>query len=188
MFCTLLNGQVVQPSNTYIRTCMSDIECSSINSSSFLFFDEAKSKFYIKIDFNAAKTGNDSVDFWLEDLNDTYFYFKATLRPEDFPDLSSYNASNIKLSGQAFLNNIWRDQTIDMSIFRAQEDLLNNNINGRDIDAYRVNFSFSFSPKDFNVHKKPQRLTNTIFIGVGSGKINLLRAGMEGQVREAYNH
>src|SRR5690606_14951365 len=92
-FILKVSGQDVIPSNTYVRTCLNDIECSSINSSSFLFYDESNSKFYIKIDFNMMKTGNDSVDFWLEDLSDTYFYFKAPLLRENFPDLSSYNAT-----------------------------------------------------------------------------------------------
>ena len=130
----------------------------------------------------------DSVDFWLEDLNDTYFYFKGSLPPEEFPDLSNYNVSNFNIIGQAFLNNIWRSQTIGISIFRAEDDINNPSSTGKKVEAYRVNFSFSFSPKDFNMHKKPQRLTNTIFIGVTGGKINLLQPGMEGQVGEAYNH
>jgi hypothetical protein len=181
-------AQNVIPSNTYVRTCLNDIECSSINSSSFLYYDEARNKFYIKIDFNRLKTGQDSVDFWLEDLTDTYFYFKATLPREQFPSLSSYNATNFKMVGQAFLNNRWNHQTIDITIYRAEHDMINNTVNANRFEAYKVNFSFSFSPKDFAIHKKPQRLTNIIFIGVGGGQINELSPGMEGQVGEAFEH
>src|SRR5688572_17893222 len=113
------NAQDVMPSNTYVRTCLSDIECSSINSSSVLYYDEAGSKFYIKIDFNSLKTGVDSVDFWLEDLSDTYYYFKASLLADQLPTLSNYNRKTIRLVGQAFLNNVWRNQTIDITVFRA---------------------------------------------------------------------
>jgi hypothetical protein len=187
-FSVISNAQDVFPSNTYVRTCLSDIECSSINSSSYLFYDEVKSKFYIKIDFNRLKTGVDSIDFWLEDLSDTYFYFKATLLKEQLPSLSSYNRKMIRLNGQAFLNNIWRPMVMEVSFFRAQDDMMNNNTNPNEFQAYKVSFNFSISPKDFNIHKKPQKLTNTIFIGVGAGQLNVLRPGMESLVGEAYSH
>jgi len=181
-----LSAQAIIPSNTYVRTCLNDIECSSINSSSYIFYDDAKDRFYIKIDFNAMKTGLDSVDFWLEDLDDTYFYFVSSLSREEFPNLSSYNMKNLKLDGQAFLNGVWRQQVIELSIYRAETDMVSNSTNPNKFNAYKVNYSFSFKPKDFNVHKKPQRLSNTVFIGVGAGQINVLRAGMQSQVGEAY--
>jgi hypothetical protein len=174
-------------SDTYVRTCISDIECSSINSSSFLFYDQAKGKFYIKLDFNLLKTGIDSVDFWLNDLTGTNFYFKASLPQSELPGLSNYNKKTISLAGQAFMNGIWRAKTIDVTFFRANTDMMTNDTDAENLQATKVNFNFSISPKDFNIHKKPQRLTNTIFIGVGTGRINLLKPGMEGQVGEAYN-
>lgn len=186
LFATM-QAQSLMPSNTYIRTCLKETECASINSSSYVFYDETKNKFYLKIDFNLMKSGIDSVDFWLEDLNDTYLYFKATLPKEQFPNLSSYNTTNFNMQGQVFLNGVWRDQTIPLSIYRAEHDLLSNTTNGNQFEAYKVNFSFAFSPKDFNIHKKPQRLTNTVFIGVGAGQINLLRSGQENEVGEAFN-
>jgi hypothetical protein len=181
-------AQEVIPSNTYVRTCLSDIECSSINSSSFLFYDESHGKFYIKIDFNRLKTGIDSIDFWLEDLNDTYYYFKGALPPEFLPKVSNYNHKTIRINGQSFLNNIWRSQTIDITIFRAESDMLNNSTNANDYEAYKVNLSFSIAPKDFKINKKPQRLTNTIFIGIGAGRINKLKPEIIGELGEAYNH
>jgi hypothetical protein len=190
-FLALLSGmaysQTVLPSNTYVRTCLNDIECSSINSVSYLFLDESRSRFYIKLDFNELKTGVDSVDFWLEDLNDTYLLFVASISRDQLPNVSTYNVKNIRLSGQLSLNNIWKPQTIDVSLYRAENDMQNNTTNANRIEAYKVNFSFSFSPKDFNIHKKPNRLSNTIFIGVGGGQINLLKAGMEGQLGDAVN-
>src|SRR5688500_19051442 len=98
-----LKGQDVHPSNTYFRTCLSDIECSSINSSSYLFYDEVKSEFYIKIDFNKLKTGVDSVDFWLQELTGSYLYFKAPLLKEQLPSFSNYNRKTVKLIGQSFM-------------------------------------------------------------------------------------
>lgn len=184
---TTLSAQEVFPSDTYVRTCISDIECSSINSSSTLFYDETRGKFYIKVDFNRLKTGIDSVDFWLEDLTGTNFYFKASLAPADLPQLSSYNRKTFSLSGQAYLNGIWKPKTVDITVFRAETDMLSNDVDATDYGAMRVNFNFSIQPKDFNIHKKPLRLTNTIFIGVGAGRINVLKPGMENLVGEAFN-
>jgi hypothetical protein len=182
-----VSAQNITPSNTYVRTCVRNIECSSINSSSYLFYDEVHEKFYIALDFNKVKTGIDSVDYWLQDLTDTPFYYKASLAKNQFPQLSNYNAKTIKLNGEAFLNNIWYAQSMDISILRAEGDMMSGTPGGDKYDAYKVNFSFEFSPKNFNIHKKPQRLTNTIFIGVGGGQINILQPGMEGLVGEAFN-
>jgi hypothetical protein len=188
--CTFikLKSQEVFPSNTYVRTCINDIECASINSSSFIYYDEARGKFYIKIDFNRLKSGIDSIDFWLDDLTDTYYYFKASLPPELMPNLSNYNRKSFHLVGQAFLNGIWRNQTIDITVFRAEDDMMSNTIDADQYRAYKVNFNFIIVPKDFKIHKKPQRLSNTIHVGVGSGRINQLRPGMEGQLGEAFQH
>jgi hypothetical protein len=181
-----LFSQALLPSNTYVRTCLSDIECSSIDGASFLYYDEATEKFFIKVDFNELKTGRDSVDFWLSDLDDTFLYFKASVKKENFPSLSSYNARTIRMDGQIFLNGIWRSKSIDMSLVRADKDMLSNTTGGGKYDAFNVNLSFSFLPKDFNIHKKPTRLSNTVFIGINAGRINLITSGMETQLGEAW--
>ena len=86
------------------------------------------------------------------------------------------------------MNGVWRPQTIDITVFRAETDLLSNDANGIDYNATKVNFNFSIQPKDYNIHKKPQGLSNTIFIGVGAGRINLLKPGMEALVGEAFGY
>jgi hypothetical protein len=181
-------GQDVHPSDTYIRTCINDLECSSINSSSYLFYNEGKGKFYIMIDFNRAKTGIDSVDFWLNDLSGTYFYFKAPLMREQLPGMSNYNQKTFKLVGQAFLNNVWHNQTMEVTFIRADNDMQSNTINANKMEALRVNLSFEIIPKHFNIHKKPQRLTNIIFVGIGSGKLNPLLPENQNMLGEAYAH
>jgi hypothetical protein len=128
------------------------------------------------------------VDFWLEDLSDTYYYFKASLLADQLPRLSNYNRKTIRLVGQAFLNNVWRNQTIDITVFRADSEVNFQKEDTERFNAFKVNLNFSIVPKDFNIHKKPQRLTNTIFVGIGGGRINPLRPGMEGQLGEAYTH
>jgi hypothetical protein len=183
-----VKAQDINPSNTYVRTCLHDIECSSINSSSYLFYDEQKGKFYIMIDFNRLKTGVDSVDFWLQDLTDTYYFFKGSMMPEYLPGVNNYNHKTIKLAGQGFLNNVWKNQTIEISFLRADTDMMSNTIDGDKLEALRVNLSFSIMPKDFQIHKKPQRLTNTIFIGISSGKLNALKQEHINLLGEAYTH
>jgi hypothetical protein len=183
-----LRSQDISPSNTYVRTCLNDIECASINSSSFIFYDEQRGKFYIKIDFNLLKTGVDSVDFWLNDLSDTYYYFKASMPQDELPQISTYNAQHRRLVGQAFLNGVWRNKTLDVTFIRAEDDMLSNSTDADHPRAYKVNLNFTIVPKDFNIHKKPQRLTNIIYIGIGSGRVNILHPGMEGHVGEAFNH
>jgi hypothetical protein len=140
------------------------------------------------IDFNRLKTGVDSVDFWLEDLNDTYFYFKATLLKEQLPSLSNYNRKTIRLTGESYLNNIWRTQTIDVTFFKADDDMINNSSNGNEFSAYKLNFNFTIEPRNFNIQKKPQRLSNTIFVGIGAGQLNLLSSDMRNMLGEAYTH
>lgn len=181
-----LAAQGVLPSSTYVRTCLNEVECASMNSSSFLYFDEPRSRFYMKLDFNAMKTGVDSVDFWLEDLNDTYLYFRAPMNRESLPNLSAYGTTTIKLDGQLFLNNIWRPMRLDLALYRAESDMNSNSANGNRIDAYKANLSFSFLPTLYNIHKKPGRLKNVIFIGIAGGHINLLRPGQEQELGEAY--
>ena len=183
----LAPAQEVFPSNTYIRTCISDIECSAINSSSHVFYDEARSDFYIKIDFSLFRTGVDSVDFWIEDLAGTNYYFKASVAPQDLPNLSDYNPKVLHLTGEAFMNGVWRDETMDVTVFRAQSDLLGSDSGRRDYHDLRVNLSFSIQPKNFNIHKLPQGLSSTIFVGIGSGPINLLKPGLESHLGEAFN-
>src|ERR1041384_3978996 len=139
-------SQDIFPSNTYVRTCLNDVECSSINSSSYLFYDAAKGKFYVMIDFNRLKTGIDSVDFWLEDLSGTNYYFKASLPPDQLPGMSNYNPKTIKLTGQGYLNGIWKSQTIDVSLLKADNDMMSNSINPDSFEAIRVNLNFSLVP------------------------------------------
>lgn len=188
LFNLTLCAQGVLPSSTYVRTCLNEVECASMNSSSFLYYDESRSRFYLKLDFNTMKTGVDSVDFWLEDLDDTYLYFRAPMTRENLPNLSAYGTTTMKLDGHLFLNNIWRPMRLDLALYRAESDLTNNSANGNRIDAYKANLSFSFLPTHFNIHKKPGRLKNVIFIGIAGGHINLLRPGQETVLGEAYEH
>ena len=184
----VVSAQSLVSSHTSVRTCVSDKECSSVSSSSYVFYDESKNAFYLKIDFDKLKVGVDSLDYWLDDLNDTYLFFKAPLRKEDFPTLSNSNAKTFKVNGQLFINDVWRSQSIELSIFGTENSSLNFSQNANPYKNYKVSFGFSIVPKEFKLHKKPHHLKDVIYISIGMGQINLLEPGMESFVQEAYIH
>lgn len=174
-------------SSTEIRTCLNEAQCSSLNNYSYLFYDESKSKFYLKIDFSNPNLF-DHADEWLQDLRDTNFYFKCSFNKDDFPPASNHNSKNFRLNGQLFMNSIWHTQTIDMTIFTSDNSIINPPAGGTSYDVYKISFSLSFSPNDFNLDNRPHHLKNPVFITVSHGRINQLKPGMEWLVGEAYDH
>jgi hypothetical protein len=171
-----------------VRTCLNNTECSSLNSASYLFYDEAKNAFYFKLDFNALRTGVDSMDVWLDDLKDKYLYFKAPLRKEEFPSLSNSNAKTYQINAEVFMNQVWEAQSVDISIFTTENSQLNYGQTSSNYNKYKVSFGFSLDPRTFKLDTMPHHLTETIFISIGLGFINQLEPGMEKFVKEAYDH
>jgi hypothetical protein len=187
-FGILAQTQSIISSVAGVRTCLNNTECSSLNSASYLFYDEAKNAFYLKLDFNALRTGVDSMDLWLDDLKDKYLYFKAPLRKEDFPSLSNSNAKTYKVNAQVFMNQVWEDQPVELSIFTTENSQLNYGQTTSNYNKYKVSFGFSLDPRTFKLDTMPHHLTETIFISIGLGFINPLEPGMEKFVKEAYDH
>lgn len=180
--------QDVVSSNIYIQTCIDKTQCSSINSAGYLYYDESKQQIYLKVDFNKFKTGEDSVDYWLKDLTETFLIVKASLNTESFLGLSNNNHKTYKLAAQVFINGIWQTQNIDVTIFSAENSILAHNAFGNNYNKYKLNFSINIVPKDFKIHKKSQHLKKTIFLGVALGRVNLLTPALQTQLGEAYNH
>ncbi|MCU0361512.1 MAG: hypothetical protein MUF75_12520 [Bacteroidia bacterium] len=171
-----------------VRTCLNNTECSSSRSASYLFYDEAKNAFYLKLDFTALRTGVDSMDTWLDDLKGKYLYLKAILRKEEFPMLSNSNAKTYALNAQVYMNEVWEAQPIELSIFTTENSHLNYGQTVSNYNNYKVSFGFSLDPKTFKLDTMPHKLTETIFISIGLGFINELEPGMEKFVKEAYDH
>lgn len=171
-----------------VRTCMNNRECSSSNSASYLFYDESKNSFYLKLEFNALRTGVDSMDIWLDDLKDKYLYFKAPLRKEEFPPLSNSNAKTFKVNAEVYMNQVWESQPVEISIFTTENSQLNYGQTNSVYNRYKVSFGFSLEPESFKLDTMPHHLTETIFISIGLGFINPLDPGMEKYVKEAYDH
>lgn len=185
---SLLHKAQIISSNTYIRTCINKLECASISNSSLLFYDENKNSLYLKVDFNNFKTGEDSLDNWLDDLSETALYYKAPFPPENFLGLSNNQQKNFTLKGQTYLNGIWLDQIVELSLYSSENSITSASNIGNNYDNYKVNFSISVVPKDFKLHKKPHHLTETIFIGLALGRINQLKPETLPLLGEAYNH
>ncbi|MFN7912570.1 MAG: hypothetical protein ACK5QC_12160 [Bacteroidota bacterium] len=190
LFCSSKSKaqQDVVSSNIYIQTCIDKTQCSSINSAGYLFYDESKQHIYLKVDFNKFKTGEDSVDYWLKDLTETYLMVKGPLASESFLGLSNNNHKTHRLAAQVFINGIWQTQNIDVTIFSAENSILAHNAFGTNYNKYKLNFSINIVPKDFKIHKKSQHLKKTIFLGVALGRVNLLTPSLQSQLGEAYSH
>lgn len=186
-FASISFAQVIS-SNTYIRTCIDKTECASISNSSTLFYDETKAGFYLVLDFNNFKTGEDSLDSWLNDLTETYLYYKVAFPPENFLGLSNNKQKNFSLKGQTYLNGIWKNQTIDLSLYSSENSVTSSSNIGNRYDNYKVNFSLSIVPKDFDIHNKAHQLKETIFIGVAMGRINQMRPEDKELLGDVYNH
>ncbi len=182
-------AQGIISSNTFIQTCIHHSQCFSINNSSYLFYDESRNAFFLKVDFTKFKTGQDTLDDWLDDLASTYLYFKAPLDKEIFMSgFANHHTKVLKLHGQAFINGIWHKQDVEVSLFTSDNSVLNTNGNNLNYDSFKMNFSISIVPKEYQIHKKPHHLKKTIFIGVTLGRINLLQSGNELIPREVMDH
>jgi len=180
-----VKSQGIQSSNTYIQTKYHHAVCFSVNNSSYLFYDESKQTLYLKIDFSKFKSGQDSLDEWLDDLSSTNFYFKAELDKHAFDGgFSNSQGKSLKLNGQAFLNGVWHNHQIDLSLFSAEAK--SGSVNP--YEQVRANFGLAILPKDFKIHKKPHHLKKVINIGVTLGRINLLSPDMVNLLKEVYDH
>lgn len=189
-FSCILNArsQSIISSNTYIQACIDKTQCSVINNSSNLFYDENGSNLYLKIDFGTFKSNLDSIDDWLGDLTGTFLYFKAQLPQEAFKGLNNHVHKTLRLNGQLYLNGIWHNKTIEITLFSTENSIMSTTTNGNLYDDIKTNFSFAISPKDFKLHKKPHHLKKTIFVGVSLGRFNLLQGNGRALLGEAYDH
>ncbi len=184
-----VQAQNILSSNSFIQTCINNSQCFSINNSSYLFYDESKNALYLKIDFVKFKSGQDSLDEWLDDLSSTFLYFKAPVDKEVFQSgFANHHTKVLKLHGQAYLNGIWRNQDVELSLFSSENSVINTSNNNQQYDNIKVNFGLTILPKDYKIHKKAHHLKKSIFIGITMGRINLLQAGMESILKEAYDH
>lgn len=187
--CLKFSAQETVSSSTSIESCVDSAHCYTVKGPSYLFYDESKNDFFLKIMFADFKIDGDTSDVWLNNPSDSTLYFKADLQKEQFPTLSNQNTKTFELNGQIYFNNKWRDQTIELSIFSSENSIVNtSNTNANfKYDNYKVNFSLPFVPKNFKAYKKPSYANQTLQINVTLGRINLLKPGMENLLKDIYN-
>ena len=182
-------GQSIQSSNTYIQTKYHHALHYSVNNSSYLYYDESKQSLYLKIDFSKFKTGNDSLDDWLNDLSGTFFYLKFEIDKQVFQNgFTNHQHKTLQLKGQAYLNGIWQTQDVELSLYSIENSVQGTNTNTNVYENIRLNFGLAILPKDFKIHKKAHHLKKVINIGITLGRINLLLPGMEKELQEIYDH
>lgn len=173
-------SQEVFPSNTFVQTCIQKEVCFANQNSANLFYNEASGEFYVVVDFKKFKIGVDSLDAWLDDLDDTKFIFKGALSSDKLPALSNNGFKTLQVNGSISFNNEVHSYTIELVLFKISPDgMLYRNTGNDYYDRIRSNVQISFKPKDYKVDKKPQHLKKTISINIGSGYINPLKPGME---------
>lgn len=188
VFLALFNlkswAQEIYPSNTAIQACYNNTNCFGNQQSSFLLYDEASHEFYIVVDFSKFKIGIDSLDAWLDDLDDTKFIFKGVLNSDKLPALSNHGHKTLHINGNVTFNNVVHSYSIDLVLFKISSDgILFRNTGNDYYDRIRSNVQISFKPKEFKLDKKPHHLKKTISINIGSGYINQYKPGMESVIR-----
>lgn len=183
-----LSAQEIVSSSTSIESCEDSANCYTVKGPSYLFYDESKNDFFLKIMFVDFKRQGDTSDVWLNNPSDSTLYFKADLQKEQFPPLNNQNNKTFKITGQIFFNNKWQDQTVDLTVYSSENSIVNtSNTNSNfKYDNYKVNFSLPFVPKKFKTYKKPSYINQTILINVTMGRINLLKPGMENLLKDIY--
>ena len=182
----IAKAQNVISSSAYIQTCIQKTNCFSVNNTSYLFYDESKEELILKLDFKKFKSGQDTIDDWMNDLNGSNLYFIAHINKGEFTALSNNNSKVIKnVSGSIYFNDIWQNTVTEVTIFQTSENsMLSRSTNDNAYDTFKVNFGFSFLPKDFKIHKRAHHLKKIITIGVAAGRVNQLKPEMQGLIQE----
>jgi hypothetical protein len=186
--CLKLSAQEIVSSSSSIESCADSAHCYTVKGPAYLFYDESKNDFFLKIMFADFKIDGDTSDVWLNNPSDSTLYFKADLQKEQFPPLSNQSNKTFEITGQIFFNNKWLDQTIELTIFSSENSIVNtNNTNANfKYDNYKVNFSVPFVPKKFKTYKKPSYINQTLLINITMGRINLLKPGLEILLKDIY--
>lgn len=173
-------AQDVQSSKTYIQTCYHNQPCFSLNSSSFIFYNPDNHELIITVDFAKFKIGNDTLDEWLDDLDDTKLIFRGQLHTDNLLSLTHHNSKAILVNGLISFNGISRAHTIELTLFEITRDrmLYQNNQNDY-FDRINANLQFGFYPKEFKINKKPHHLKKKITLAIYRGYVNPFKPGME---------
>lgn len=177
---SVVYSQNINSSKAFVRSCYNSQQCFALSESAFIFYNEANHEIIITLDFKKFKLGNDTLDEWLDDLDDSRLVFKGTLNVENLLVLANHNAKTLKVNGVMTVNNVSHSHTIELTLFEIKQDGMLFINNSQDYyDRISANLQFAFSPKEFNLHKKKHHLKKVISVAIYKGVINKFIPGME---------
>jgi len=175
-----LKAQDVNSSKTYINTCYNDQQCFSLNSASHIFFNQNTHELTIVVDFVKFKIGNDTLDEWLDDLDDTKLFFKGYLNTDNLLSLTHHNTKAIIVNGLMSFNGVSHSHSIELTLFEiSKEGMLSVNYQNDYFDRIAANLQFGFYPKEFKINKKAHHLKKKITLAIYKGYVNPFKPGME---------
>jgi len=188
--CVQFKAQYLLSSNTTLESCNAIDSCVSANNSSFLYYDESKNEFFLKVDFSNFRNA-DTLDNWLNNERDTCLYVRMIFSKEKFPVLASEERRSFKVNGRIYFNKRWKDQPIEITMYASQNTMMNNtssstNYTNNGFENYAVNFTVPFVPTDFKQYAQLYYNSQVVNINVTLGRINMLKPGMEVLVNEVY--
>lgn len=173
-------GQEVFSSKTYIQTCYHNQQCFSLNNTSFIFYSSDSHELTLVIDFSKFRIGNDTLDEWLDDLDDSKLIFKGYLETDNLLTLANHNSKTMIVNGSMTFNGISHAHSIELTLFEIKKDGMLSMDNQNDyFDRINANLQFGFYPKEFKIHKKPHHLKKKITLAIYRGYVNPFKTGME---------
>lgn len=181
-------AQYLFSSNTVVESCNDLDSCLSINNSSYLYYDETKNEFFLKVDFSNFRSKT-VADNWLNKERDTILYFRMLFPKENFPVLGMEERQSFKVNGRIFYNNKWKDLPVEITMFSSQNSPANTTspgTNSASFEQYKINFTLPFVPSEFKSYSEIYYNSQTVRINVTQGRINLLKPGMENLLSEVY--
>lgn len=173
-------AQDVQSSKTYIQTCYNDQQCFSLNGSSYLFYKQGNHELIVVVDFAKFRIGNDTLDQWLNDLDDTKLIFKGYLNTDNLLSLTQHNSKAIIVNGMINFNGVSHAHTVELTLFEIpREGILFRDNQNDYFDRINANLQFGFYPKEFKINKKAHHLKKKITLAIYRGYVNPFKPGME---------
>lgn len=187
LFCFGGNAQYLVSSNTSVEFCNELDTCLSVNGSSYLYYDESKNEFFLKLDLSRFRSPTDTADTWLNKERDTSLYYRAIFPKEKFPVLGVNESRSFRVNGKIFYHTTWKDQPVEIILLSFQNALTNAPVtNTNTFENYKVSFTLPFVPSDFKSYKELHYYNQVVNINVTLGRINLLQPGMESLLSEIY--
>ncbi|MDO9001207.1 MAG: hypothetical protein Q7W45_15695 [Bacteroidota bacterium] len=173
-------AQDVHSSKTYIQTCYHNQQCFSLNNTALIFYKPDQHELIIVVDFAKFKIGNDTLDEWLDDLDDSKLIFKGHLNADNLLSLTQHNSKAQLVNGMISFNGVTHAHTIELTLFEIpREGMLFKDNQNDYFDRINANLQFGFYPKEFKINKKPHHLKKKITLAVYRGYVNPFKQGME---------